>query len=110
HFKQGISMLKQVTRRAQWDIQCYLVAVITNAAPPGIVIAVHVLMDFHYLSQAVTIDKKQCQKTLNALKMFHDHKHEVIMHSGHWGAKSKNILDNWYIPKLKIMQSVVLSI
>ncbi|KAG1737754.1 hypothetical protein EDB19DRAFT_1895748 [Suillus lakei] len=92
-------MLKQVTGRAQRDIQHYLVAVITNAAPPGVVIAVCALMDFHYLSQAVTINKKQCQKILDALKTFHDHKRE-----------SKNILNNWYIPKLEMMQSVVPSI
>ncbi|KAG2108214.1 uncharacterized protein F5147DRAFT_652936 [Suillus discolor] len=108
--KIGISTLKQVTRRAQRDIRCYLVAVIANAAPPGVVIAVCVLMDFRYLSQAVTIDEKQCQKILDTLKTFYDHKHEVIVHGGHWGAKSKNILDNWYIPKLELMQSVVLSI
>ncbi|KAG0704061.1 hypothetical protein DFH29DRAFT_997947 [Suillus ampliporus] len=106
----GISMLKQVTGRAQWDIQHYLVAVIANAAPPGVVIAVRALMDFRYLSQAVTIDGKQCQKILNALKTFHDHKHEVIAHGGRRGAKSKDILDNWYIPKLELMQSVVPSI
>ncbi|KAG2138547.1 hypothetical protein DEU56DRAFT_912410 [Suillus clintonianus] len=101
HFKQGISTLKQVTGRAQRDIQCYLVAIIANAAPPGVVIAVRALMDFCYLSQAVTINKKQCQKILDALKMFHNHKHEVIAHGGHRGAKSKNILDNWYISKAR---------
>ncbi|KAG1732354.1 hypothetical protein EDB19DRAFT_2004965 [Suillus lakei] len=108
--KIGISTLKQVTGRAQRDIQCYLVAVIANAAPPGIIIAVCALMDFCYLAQAVTIDEKQCQKILGALKTFHDHKHEVIVHGGCRGAKSKSILDNWYIPKLEMMQSVVLSI
>ncbi|KAG1781319.1 hypothetical protein EV702DRAFT_1042436 [Suillus placidus] len=110
HFKQDISMLKQVTGRVQWDIQCYLVAVIVNAAPLGIIIAVRTLMDFRYLSQVVTIDGKQCQKILNALKTFYDHKHEIIAHGGHWGAKSKDILDNWYILNLKLMQSVVPSI
>ncbi|KAG1820112.1 hypothetical protein EV424DRAFT_1347202 [Suillus variegatus] len=110
HFKQGISTLKQVTGRAQRDIQHYLVAVIANAAPPGVVIAVRALMDFRYLSQAVTIDGTQCQKILDALKTFHDHKHEIITHGGRRGAKSKNILDNWYIPKLKMMQSVMPSI
>ncbi|KAG0702763.1 hypothetical protein DFH29DRAFT_999147 [Suillus ampliporus] len=106
----GISMLKQVTGRAQRDIQHYLVAVIVNAAPLGVIIAVHALMDFHYSSQAVTIDGKQCQKILNALNTFYDHKHEVIVHGGRQGAKSKDILDNWYIPKLELMQSVVPSI
>ncbi|KAG1734246.1 uncharacterized protein EDB91DRAFT_1238446 [Suillus paluster] len=103
----GISKLKQITGRAQQDIQCYLVAVITNAAPPGVIIAVRALMDFCYLSQAITINEQQCQKILDALKTFHNHKHEVIAHGGHRGAKSKNILDNWYIPKLELMQSVV---
>ncbi|KAG2340363.1 hypothetical protein BDR05DRAFT_977362 [Suillus weaverae] len=42
----GVSMLKQVTRRVQQDIQCYLVAIIANAAPPGVVIAVRALIDF----------------------------------------------------------------
>jgi hypothetical protein len=110
HFKQGISTLKQVTGRAQRDIQRYLVAVIAGAAPPGVVIAVRALMDFRYLSQAVTIDGTQCQKILDALKTFHNHKHEVIAHGGRRGVKSKNILDNWYIPKLEMMQSVVPSI
>jgi hypothetical protein len=44
------------------------------------------------------------------LKTFHDHRHKIIVHSGHQSAKSKNILDNWYIPKLEMMQSVVPSI
>ncbi|KAG0700553.1 hypothetical protein DFH29DRAFT_983059 [Suillus ampliporus] len=68
----GISMLKQH----------YLVAVIVNAAPPGVIIAVRALMDFRYLSQA---------KILNALKTFHDHKHEVI---------SKDILNNCVVPSI----------
>ncbi|KAG2083210.1 uncharacterized protein F5147DRAFT_782998 [Suillus discolor] len=110
HFKQGILMLKQVTGRAQRDMQHYLVAVIVDAAPPGVVIAVRALMDFHYLSQAVTISSNQCQKILDALKTFHNHKHQIIVHGGCQGAKSKNILDNWYIPKLELMQSVVLSV
>ncbi|KAG1868508.1 hypothetical protein F4604DRAFT_1881594 [Suillus subluteus] len=109
HFKRGISTLKQVTGRAQQDMQHYIVAVIADATPLGIVRAVWVLMDFCYLSQAVTVDGTQCQKILDALKTFHDHKHEIIAHGGYWGAKSKDII-NWYIPKLKLMQSVVPSI
>ncbi|KAG1874053.1 hypothetical protein C8R48DRAFT_769438 [Suillus tomentosus] len=81
-----------------------------DAIPPGIVTAVCVLMDFCYLSQAVTINGTQCQKILDALKTFHDHKHEIIMHGGRQGTNSKDIINNWYIPKLKLMQSVVPSI
>ncbi|KAG1876220.1 hypothetical protein F4604DRAFT_1680422 [Suillus subluteus] len=37
HFKQGITTLKQVTGRTQRDLQCYMVAVITGAAPSGLI-------------------------------------------------------------------------
>ncbi|KAG1882447.1 hypothetical protein F4604DRAFT_1921634 [Suillus subluteus] len=80
HFKDGISNLKQVTGRAQHDMQHYMVALIADAAPPGIVIAVRPLMDFRYLSQATKIDEAHCQLILNALKEFHDHKQESQSH------------------------------
>ncbi|KAG2090007.1 uncharacterized protein F5147DRAFT_748281 [Suillus discolor] len=84
-----------VTGRAQRDLQHYIVALIADAAPPGIVIAVRALMDFWYLSQATI---------LNTLQEFHDHKQDIIACGAHLGAKSKNVLDNWHIPKLDIRQ------
>ncbi|KAG2356903.1 hypothetical protein BDR07DRAFT_1380483 [Suillus spraguei] len=97
HFKDGISNLKQVTGRAQRDLQHYIVALIADAAPPGIVMAVCALMDFRYLSQATVIDEE-----------FHDHKQDIIACGACVGAKSKNnVLDNRHIPKLELMQSVV---
>ncbi|KAG2337000.1 hypothetical protein BDR05DRAFT_952932 [Suillus weaverae] len=78
HFKDGISNLKQVTGRAQRDLQHYIVALIADAAPPGVVMAVQALMDFRNFMTTST--------------------------------KSKNVLDNWHIPKLELMQSVVPSI
>jgi hypothetical protein len=110
HFKDGISGLKQVTGRAQRDMQRYTIAVIADAAPPGVVIAIRALMDFRYLSQATMIDEAHCQKILDALKEFHDHKQEIIACGARRGAKSKAILDNWHIPKFELMQSVVPSI
>ncbi|KAG1852755.1 hypothetical protein DFJ58DRAFT_728406 [Suillus subalutaceus] len=110
HFKDGISNLKQVTGRTQRDLQCYTVALIADAAPPGIVIAIQALMDFQYLSQAAVMDELHCQKILNALQEFHDHKQDIIRCGARRGAKSKNVLDNWHIHKLELMQSVVPSI
>ena len=110
HFKDGISNLKQVTGRAQHDMQHYMVTLIADAAPPGVIIAVRALMDFRYLSQATTIDESHCGLILNALEEFHNHKQEVIACGARRGAKSKSVLDNWYIPKLELMQSVVPSI
>ncbi|KAG2354120.1 hypothetical protein BDR07DRAFT_1307053 [Suillus spraguei] len=110
HFKDGISNLKQVTGRTQWDLQHYTVALIADAAPPGIVIAIRAFMDFRYLLQAAVMDELHCQKILNALQEFHDHKKDIIRCGAHRGVKSKNVLDNWHIPKLELMQSVMPSI
>ncbi|KAG1790414.1 uncharacterized protein HD556DRAFT_1446143 [Suillus plorans] len=110
HFKDGISKLKQVTGRAQRDMQRYIVALIADAAPRSVVIAVRALMDFRYISQATTIDEAHCQKILGALKEFHEHKQEIIACGARRGAKSKQVLDNWHIPKLELMQSVEPSI
>ncbi|KAG1816960.1 hypothetical protein EV424DRAFT_1540661 [Suillus variegatus] len=110
HFKDGISKLKQVTGRAQRDMQRYIVALIADAAPRSVVIAVRALMDFRYISQATTIDEAHCQKILGALEEFHEHKQEIIACGARRGAKSKQVLDNWHIPKLELMQSVEPSI
>lgn len=80
--------------RAQHDIQRYMVALIADAAPPGVIIAVCALMDFQYLSQATTIDKLHCGLILDALKQFHDHKQEIIVCGAHQGVKSKSVLDS----------------
>ncbi|KAG2335449.1 hypothetical protein BDR05DRAFT_1006802 [Suillus weaverae] len=78
HFKDGISKLTQVTGRAQHDMQCYIIAHIANAAPCGIVIALHALMDFRYLAQVTTINEAHHQKILGALKELHEHKQDII--------------------------------
>ncbi|KAG2109266.1 uncharacterized protein F5147DRAFT_773077 [Suillus discolor] len=109
-FHCGISKLKQVTGRAQRDMQHYIVALIADAAPHGVVIAIRTLMDFCYLSQATTINQEHCQKILGALAEFHEHKQDIIACGVRRGAKSKQVLDNWHIPKLELMQSVVPSI
>ncbi|KAG2124238.1 hypothetical protein DEU56DRAFT_917110 [Suillus clintonianus] len=49
-------------------------------------------------------------KILGALEEFHEHKQEIIACGARRGAKSKQVLDNWHIPKLELMQSVEPSI
>ncbi|KAG1747218.1 uncharacterized protein EDB91DRAFT_1235953 [Suillus paluster] len=64
-----------------------------HAAPHGVVIAIHALMDFRYLSQATMINQAHCQKIL-----------DIIACSTCQGAKNKQVLNNWHIPKLDICQ------
>ncbi|KAH7918086.1 hypothetical protein BV22DRAFT_1108450 [Leucogyrophana mollusca] len=109
HFKDGISKLKQVTGRTHRDIQRYIIGVIAGGAPQKLIIAVRAMMDFRYLAQAPSISENDCQRILAALQEFHDHKQSIIDAGARRGAKNKTI-DNFYIPKLELLQSVVPSI
>ncbi|KAF8801574.1 hypothetical protein BYT27DRAFT_7261911 [Phlegmacium glaucopus] len=92
-FKEGISSLKQVTG---------------YAVPPDFLVAIQSLMDFHYLAQSMQIDEPMCAKIDAALKEFHTHKDLIIAAGARRG--KNHVIDNWYIPKLEFLQSVVPSI
>ncbi|KAI9574126.1 hypothetical protein HD554DRAFT_2044741 [Boletus coccyginus] len=95
----GITKLKQVSRRAQRDIQRFIVVT-------DVITAVHALMEFQYLSQATAITSITCNKIKAVLQEFHDHKHAIIDNGFCQGAKTSSILKHWHIPKIKLMQSV----
>ncbi|KAH9009323.1 hypothetical protein EDB85DRAFT_1881682, partial [Lactarius pseudohatsudake] len=112
-FCEGVSKLKQVTGREHRDIQRYLVAVIADAVSKDFLIAVRSLMDFRYLAQAPEISEQDCISIDNALQGFHDHKSSIISAGARTGKgkkKKKKVINNWYIPKLELMQSVSSSI
>ena len=108
-FQEGISKLKQVTGREHRDIQRYIVAVIADAVPDNFLIAIRSLMDLRYLAQAPKISEQDCTNMESALQEFHDHKDSVIIAGARTG-KGGNVIDNWFIPKLELLQSVSSSI
>ncbi|KAF8232144.1 hypothetical protein L208DRAFT_1465802 [Tricholoma matsutake] len=108
-FCEGISNLKQVTRREHHDIQHYIVAIIADAVPKDFLIAIHSLMDFWYLTQAPQVSSQICMEIDDMLKEFHDHK-AMILSSGVRSRKARNMINDWYIPKLELLQSVTSSI
>ncbi|KAG1842819.1 hypothetical protein C8R48DRAFT_619290 [Suillus tomentosus] len=108
-FAEGISKLKQVTGRCQRDIQRSIVAVSADAAPRGVLVAVRALMDFRYLVQSQSIDENDLVCISAALNEFHTSK-DAIIDAGVRRGKANKVIDNWYIPKLELMQSVVPSI
>ena len=108
-FNEGISKLKQVTGREHRDIQRYLVSVIADAVPKDFLIAIRSLMDFRYLAQALEITDQICTEIDTALQKFHDNKHAIILAGARTG-KGNKVIDNWYIPKLELLQSVTSSI
>ncbi|KAG1727087.1 uncharacterized protein EDB91DRAFT_1061304 [Suillus paluster] len=107
HFSGRISKLKQVTGRGHRDIQCYIVGLISSAAPRCFVIMIHALMDLHYLVQRPAPGNNLLVCIDQSLSTFHEHKN-VILTLGTWmGAKRP--IENWHIPKLKLLQSVTSS-
>ena len=50
-----------------------------------------------------------CACIVKVLKEFHDHKDSIIK-AGAWTSKGNQVINNWHIPKLELMQSVTLSI
>ncbi|KAF8227374.1 hypothetical protein L208DRAFT_1297034, partial [Tricholoma matsutake] len=106
HFKEGILKLKQVTGCEHCDVQCYIIPIIVGAVPKRFLIAVCALTDFCYLLQAPEITDETCMKIQDALAEFHKQKDAIISAGGRI-RKRRKVIDNWYIPKLKFMQSVV---
>ncbi|KAG2125423.1 hypothetical protein DEU56DRAFT_892650 [Suillus clintonianus] len=109
HFYSGISKLKQVTGRCHRDVQRSIIAVSADAAPPGVIVAVRALMHFNYLVQSPCIDDKDLGRIAAALDEFHANKQSIIAAGVRQGKGGKTI-DNWQIPKLELMQSIVTSI
>jgi hypothetical protein len=107
-FPEGISKLKQVTGREQRDIQRYIIAVIADTVPPNFLIAIRALADFRYLAQAPEISDTFCTKINDAIQEFHHHKDAIISIGARTG-KGNRVINNWYIPKLELLQSVVSS-
>ncbi|KAG1905174.1 uncharacterized protein F5891DRAFT_1183113 [Suillus fuscotomentosus] len=68
HFYGGISKLKQVTGRCEQEIQCYIIAISVDAAPPCVITAVRALMQFRYLIQS---PHTVAQKSVSMFVGFH---------------------------------------
>ena len=63
-------------------------------------------MDFCYTAKAEEIDKDGCKAILASINKFYQHKSGIMDAEAQVG-KGNRPINNWYIPKLKLMQSVV---
>ncbi|KAG1730296.1 hypothetical protein EDB19DRAFT_1832046 [Suillus lakei] len=109
HFYSGISKLKQVMGCCHRDMQRSIITVSVDAAPPGVIVAVRALMHFNYLVQSPCIDDKDLSRIAATLDEFHANKQSIIT-AGVCQGKGGKTIDNWQIPKLELMQSIVTSI
>ncbi|KAG0702891.1 hypothetical protein DFH29DRAFT_804305 [Suillus ampliporus] len=107
HFAGGISKLKQVTGRVHRDIQHYIVGLISGVAPHHFVITIRTLMDVRYLAQCPAPDDDLLTCIDRSLLTFHENKDVVMALGARMGAKKP--IDNWFIPKLELLQSITSS-
>ena len=105
HFKEGISKLKQVTGKEHRDIQRYLIPVVAGAVPKNFLRAIRALADFRYYGQACRINKDICRRIEESKNEFHQYKQAILDAGGRQGKNGP--INNWHIPKLEFMQSVV---
>ncbi|KAE9405064.1 hypothetical protein BT96DRAFT_988892 [Gymnopus androsaceus JB14] len=109
HFPKGISMLKQVTGKTQHNIQSSLITSIAGAVLHQFLIVLHALMGIQYSGNSGQFSDNSSACIQLALDEFHDHKHKV-MKVGAWVNAKGEPIENWHIPKLEFMQSIVPSI
>ena len=109
HYKGSISKLKQVTGSVHRDLQRYLIGVIAGVLSSDFVIALRSLMDFRYRAQAYIMDEDDLRKLERSLADFHSHKNSILVANARHG-KGNQPIDNWYIPKLELMQNIVPSV
>ncbi|KAJ7808909.1 hypothetical protein B0H14DRAFT_3090219 [Mycena olivaceomarginata] len=105
HFKGGISKGKQTTGREHRDIQRYLVPVIAGVVSKPFLTSIASLNDFFYVGQAPEIDDEVLETMDMLLNRFHAHKAGIMDAKARKGKNGP--IENWYIPKLEFLQSVV---
>ncbi|KAI5996700.1 hypothetical protein EDD15DRAFT_2364796 [Pisolithus albus] len=77
-----------------------------NAAVAGSVTrkfltAICALLDFHYLAQVPSFTTQSIDRVASALQEFHNHKESIV---------SQGMQGDWQLPKLELLQSIILSI
>ena len=100
-FNEGILKLKQVTSRDHRAVQHYIIAAMAGSVSRKFLKAIRALLDFWYLAQAPLFTTQSIERVTSALQEFHDHKDSIL---------KQGVRDNWKIPKLELLQSVVPSI
>ncbi|KAG2055947.1 hypothetical protein BDR06DRAFT_858599, partial [Suillus hirtellus] len=107
HFSCGISKLKQVTGRVHRDVQRYIIGLIAGTAPRHFVTAIRALMDVRYMAQSPSPNDNLLTSIDQLLLVFHQNKDVIMTLGARMGTKKP--INNWFIPKLELMQSITAS-
>lgn len=108
-FPAGISSLKQVTGREHRNIQRYILGMIAGAVPLEFIVCIRALLDIRYLAQMPRVTTDILDEIQTALRTFHQYK-DIIINNQYRVGKGKKPILHFGIPKLELLQSVVLCI
>ena len=101
--------LKQVTGQEHRNVQRYILGIIAGAVPHEFVICIWALLDICYLAQMHRVTEQALDEIEAALWTFHKYK-DIIITGGYRIGKGKKPILHFKIPKLELLQSVVVCI
>ncbi|KAG1891284.1 hypothetical protein F4604DRAFT_1673176 [Suillus subluteus] len=104
---QPVTGYRHFSGRVHRDVQHYIVGLIAGAAPRRFVIAIHTLMDVRYTVQSPSPNDNLLTSIDQSLSIFPQNKDVIMTLGTQMGAKKP--IDNWFIPKLELMQSITTS-
>lgn len=101
HFKNGISVLSQISGKERKDMAKVLLACLVGKVSKSTLLVFRSLLDFIYLAQYPTHDDDTLQYMADALKTFHSHKNVLIR---------LGIREDLNIPKIHSLQHYIQAI
>ncbi|KAN0078155.1 hypothetical protein V8E55_010212 [Tylopilus felleus] len=100
HWRNGISTLKQLSRREHRNLEKLLPVVVAGTFTPAALCALHALTEFIFLTQSIFLYDETLHSLREALREFHHYKQAIIDSGGRQGMNGP--LEHFLIPKLEL--------
>ncbi|KAF8547717.1 hypothetical protein OG21DRAFT_1489990 [Imleria badia] len=107
-FDEGISKLKQVTGCDHHMVQHYIIGAVASSVPWRFLMALHALLNFCYLAQALVFATHLLEQLASALQEFHENKDAIvymvpgIRQSGSAMQWTTDIMEHAHIKEIKV--------
>jgi hypothetical protein len=108
HWANGVSTLKQCTRREHRDLEKLLPVVAAGAVPDDVLCALRAITEFIFLAQSLFHYNETIHSLNEALREFHHYKSSILKAGGRLGKNGP--LNHFQIPQLTLAQHIARSI
>lgn len=108
HWRNGVSTLKQLSRREHRDLEKLLPVVVAGTFTPAALCALRAFTEFIFLAQSIFLYDETLHSLHEALREFHHYKQAIIDSGGRQGKNRP--LKHFWIPKLELTLHVRCSV